>query len=470
MEERESKKYGVFVFLSIIFLIVSVTFLPSRSFAGDMEILLDDLVNKGVLTKQDAENLLKKMQEKKTKEMEKVKAEEKAPEPEWVKKLPDWIKNPPDWIKNTKISGDLRLRYEYSHRDTTPDDDPARERGRFRWRVGATTQIIDDVTVGFGLSSGSSSSASSTFGTVGDPRSTEQTLDSSFSKKPLVINYAFAQYKPIKWLSLLGGKLQTNPIFRANSVGPWPSELAWDNDITPEGAAVVFNYPAVLNFSVFSLDVFMNNAFFILDENNLAGSGREPYMFVIQPGFNLKIIKDINFKAALAKYVFSNVERRPQLKFGLSSNTLVNGRYQFNYDSWIATAEFGYNNPFGQKIVPYVGLFGEYIYNPDPEIAKRAYIGGIRVGYPSLKKFGDWQLSYAYRRLDKDAWLDTFLDSTFYSGAANSKGHKGSVYFGLTKNLFCDINYFHSVNILENSTPNRKRPEDVFQADIQFNF
>lgn len=466
MEGRESKKYGVFVFLSIMFLIMSVTFIPGRSFAGDMEVLLDELVNKGIITKQDADNLLKKMQE-----MEKMKAE-KAPEPEWVKKLPDWIKNPPDWIKNTKVSGDLRLRYDYSHRDTTPDDNPARERGRFRWRVGATTQIVDNVTVGFGLTSGSSSSATSTSGTIGDPRSTEQTLDSTFSKKPLAINYAFAQYKPIKWLSLSGGKLASNPIYRANSVGPWPSELAWDNDITPEGAAVVFNYPEVLNFSVFSLDVFMNNAFFILDENNPAGSGREPYMCVFQPGFNLKIIKDLNFKAALAKYIFSNIERRPQLKFGISSNsnTLVGGKYAFNYDSWIATAEFGYNNPFGQKFVPYVGLFGEYIYNPDPEIERRGYLAGIRVGYPSLKKFGDWQLSYAYRKLDRDAWLDTFPDSTFYSGAANVKGHKGSVYFGLTKNLFLDVNYFHSINIAEFSTPTVKRPEDVFQADIQFNF
>jgi hypothetical protein len=336
--------------------------------------------------------------------------------------------------------------------------------------VGATTKIIDEVTVGFGLSSGSSSSATSTSGTIGDPRSTEQTLDSTFSKKPLAINYAFAQYNPIKWLSLSGGKLQTIPIFRANSVGPWASELAWDNDITPEGAAVIFNYPEILKLDAINLDVFMNNAFFILDENNPAG--RDPYMWVFQPGFNLKIIKDLNFKAALAKYIFSNIERRPQLKFGISSNsnTLVSGRYKFNYDSWIATAEFGYNNPFGQKIVPYVGLFGEYIYNPDPDNENKAYLGGIRVGYPSLKKFGDWQVSYAYRRLEKDAWLDTFPDSTFYSGAANVKGHKGSIYFGLAKNLFCDINYFHAVNILEFSSAPKKRPEDVVQADIQFNF
>ena len=29
--------------------------------------------------------------------------------------------NLPDWIKNIKLLGDLRLRYEYNHRDSTPE-------------------------------------------------------------------------------------------------------------------------------------------------------------------------------------------------------------------------------------------------------------------------------------------------------------------------------------------------------------
>jgi hypothetical protein len=253
-------------------------------------------------------------------------------------------------------------------------------------------------------------------------------------------------------------------------LGFWASELVWDNDITPEGAAVVLNYPALLSLDAINLDVFMNNAFFILDENNPSGSGREPYVYVIQPGFNLKIMKDINLKAALAKYLLSGIKDKPQLKFSSNSNTLVGGKYKFNYEPWIGTAEFGYNNPFSQSIVPYVGLFGEYVYNPDPDDENKAYIGGIRVGYPFVKKFGDWQLIYAYRRLEKDSVLDILPDSTFYGGATNAKGHKAAIYFGLAKNLSCDLNYFHSVNILENSKPNKKAPEDILQVDIQFSF
>jgi hypothetical protein len=364
MEGRKNKKCKIRIFLFILFLTASTTFLPFRSFGGDMEILLDKLVGKGILTKPEAEGILKEMKETKgmekgktevqgaKTEIEPTKTEEKKVEsPEWVKNLPDWIINPPDWIKNIKLSGDLRLRYEYDHRDTTTNDDPERNRGRFRWRLGVDTKIVDDVTMGFGLASGS-----------GDPRSIDQTFDSSFSKKLLNIDYAFAQYKPLQWLSLIAGKIKTNPIFRANSLGFWASELAWDNDITPEGAAVVFNYPALLNLDAINLDVFMNNAFFILDENRPSAGGREPYVFVIQPGFNLKIMKDINFKAALAKYLFNGIKDKPQLKFSSNSNTLIGGNYKFTYDAWIETAELGYNNPFGQSIVPYVGLFGEGIY------------------------------------------------------------------------------------------------------------
>jgi hypothetical protein len=326
--------------------------------------------------------------------------------------------------------------------------------------VGADTKIIDDVTVGFGVASGS-----------GDPRSIDQTFDSSFSKKPVNINYAFAQYKPLPWLSLEGGKLRTIPIFRANSLGAWPSEVAWDNDITPEGAAVVLNYPGVLDLDPINLDVFMNDGFFLLDENNPSGSGREPYFYVIQPGFNLKIMKDLNFKAAIAKYLFYGVKNQPQLKFSSNSNTLLEtGRYKFDYDAWVGTAELGFNIPIYKNIVPYVGIFGEYVYNPDPDTQREAFLAGVRLGYPSIKKFGDWQLSYAYRKLEKDAWLDIFPDSTFYSGATNVKGHKAAVYFGLAKNLSCDVNYFHSVNILPNITLPRERPEDILQLDIQFNF
>ena len=78
---------------------------------------------------------------------------------------------------------------------------------------------------------------------------------------------------------------------------------------------MVLNYPALLNLDVVCLDVFMNDAFFILDEFS---NGREPYMFVLQPGFNLKIMKDIDFKSAVAYYQFFGIKNKPLLANGPS--------------------------------------------------------------------------------------------------------------------------------------------------------
>jgi hypothetical protein len=436
MEERKSKKYGVCVFLFIMFLIVSTTLFPSRSFAGDMEILLDDLVSKGVLTKQDAEDILKKMQETKTKEMEKAKAEGKAPEPDWVKNMPDWVKNPPDWIKNIKFSGDFRLRYQWEDREA--DDKLERNRGRFRLRLGAETKLADEVKVGFGLASGS-----------GDPRSTNVSFENTFEKKNIKIDYAFAEYSPVKWFSLIGGKFQ-NPLYR-------PSDLLWDTDITPEGAAVKFQYPVLP-----TLDISFNSGFFVLDE---ISDGHDPYMVALQPGLNWNITKDINFQLALAYYLFGGVQGTT-LDFSSGTNTLVNGKLKFNYDAPVVSAGFGFKNPFGQTFIPYFGLFGEYVNNPDPDDDHQGFIAGLRAGHTSMKKFGDWFFEYSYRKLEKDAWPDVFPDSDFYGGATNVKGHEAIFNFGLWKNIWLGFDYYNSRKILGDP----KQTENLVQVDFNFKF
>ncbi len=463
MRERKSKIRGC-IYLFTIFLTVSIVLSPFRSFAGDMEILLDDLVNKGVLTKQDAENILKKMQETKSKEPEKAKAEGKAPEPEWVKNVPDWIKNPPDWIKNIKFSGDLRLRYEYLDREPahlqngTSVDIPDENRFRFRYRLGIDTKVFDNVTVGFGLASGSA-----------NPRSNNLTFGNEFTNKGVVINYAYAAYSPLSWVTISGGKFKSNPIYRCNSLGFFPSELIWDNDLTPEGVAVIFNYPSLLKLEAVSVDVFMNNVFLYVDE--FATGQPNPYMFAVQPGFNLKIMKDINLKVAGGYYQFFGIKNKPELGnqpsspgglpagaiYGVGDSnsrtvtTPAGGNYLYNYNSFTASGELGYKTPF-QDIVPYVGLFGEFITNLSAHHNDDGWTAGIRIGHPFLTKLWDWQLMGAYERLERDAWLDVFPNDDFYQGMSNAKGYKLSAALGITKNISVGVNYFHTVNILPVST------------------
>ena len=94
-------------------------------------------------------------------------------------------------------------------------------------------------------------------------------------------------------------------------------------------------------------------------------------------------------------------------------------------------AEFDIN-----EIVPYIpraSVVGDYIYNPDPESDNHGWMAGLIVGSKKVKDWGDWSAMYLYRRLEKDAWIDTLPDSNAFEGKTGIKGHEGKVTFGLTK-------------------------------------
>ena len=461
-------------------MIASIAFLPLKAFAGDYEIMIDEMVKQGIITREQGDKMLKGIEETKAKQQQKAVGEQEKKEaeqakvegapaiPDWAKNIPDWILNPPDFIKRIKFSGDFRLRYDYLNREPTAEQeaagtqDFARNRARFRLRFGAETEIMDGLKVGFGLASQNSSTES---------RSNMVTFAHDFSKKIVGINYAYIAYTPtfFPWLTVEGGKLKDTPIYQANSYGIG-STFLWDQNITPEGFAVVFNYPDLFKFKWASVDVFMNNDFFILDE--LGAGGANPYVFVFQPGFNLKFMKDFNFKMAAAYYNFSNVKHQAEIAPAYQpdpgdSNTFIvggplAGTYMYNYNAFVESAELGYRTPF-PSIIPYVGVFGEIVHNTDSH--EGGWQGGVRLGYTSLDKFGDWQFSYAYRRLEADAWLDLLNELLFYQGQTNAKGHYVWAALGLMKHVNATISYYHAVNIV-----GPKQPEDRFLVDLNVVF
>ena len=116
------------------------------------------------------------------------------------------------------------------------------------------------------------------------------------------------------------------------------------------------------------------------------------------------------------------------------------------------------------NLIPYVGIFGEFIRNLNAS-HDEGFTGGVRLGSPSLTKFGDWQLAYAYRRLEKDAWPDIFPDDDFYQGQTNAKRHYVSGFFGLTKNISTATQLLPSTNIL-----GAKQPENRLLVDLMLKF
>ncbi len=425
------KKLLMIVFCLAMFLLA----VQVPAFAGEVDVLINKLVDKGILTQGEAGALLQEMQKEDVRQQAEVKQVAAEAAKEQVKSSS--VKLPP-WVEKVKFKGDLRLRYQGEKTDEKADS-PQRDRYRLRWRAGIVADVTENWEAGFGFASGSD-----------DPRSTNQTFENAFQTPDARLDYAYAKYTPFKSLSLIGGKFK-NPIWT-------PKDLLWDGDIMPDGVAATF-------FHKFSdaMKVFVTPAFFILEE--FSNTTKDPNLLAVQAGLEAKLGMPY-IKIAGTWYNFTNVEGNVFPHSSKSNSLDSNGKLFYDYDSFAAGAEIGVNL---KGPVPTVAVFGEYVISDgDDDLDKdgnkdnTGYLVGLKVGHNKIDKLLDWQFKYNYRELEKDAWVDFLPDSDFYSGATDTKGHEVEVTIGLAKHVSFGIDYYHSQPIRKHS----EREQDLIQADL----
>ncbi|MFA5096672.1 MAG: putative porin, partial [Candidatus Omnitrophota bacterium] len=218
--------------------------LISSSYAGEIDILLQKLVDKGVLTAGEAQQVKIETQEQVKKEV-----------------ATGTSASLPFWMQNIKIKGDLRLRYQYKHDKAANGLAKDTNIGRIRMRLGLEGKINEKLKAGVGIATGS-----------GDPRSTNITFGGYNEKKTIVLDYGYAKYSPFSWLELVGGKM-----FLGDTL--WePSDLIWDTDITPEGAMIKLNKGVGPN-----ANLFFNTGVLIVDADT-SSDNDAPVAYIVQPG------------------------------------------------------------------------------------------------------------------------------------------------------------------------------------------
>lgn len=430
------KRTAILLTLGILF--ISVFSQPL--WAGEVDILIKKLVEKKILTQSEAKELLGEIQREAAKE---------KPEKEVAKKT-----KLPKWVEKTKLKGDFRLRYQGEEVDNNPQNRPHRSRGRVRLRLGVESQVSEQWKVGFGIASGGA-----------DGRSTNETLDNFFESPDLRIDYAYAQYKPYKFLGLSGGKFK-NPLWGTK-------DLLWDGDIRPEGGAITFDFNLLPN-----LQIFATPAFFILDESS-RDTG-DPNMWVFQPGVKWKFRDNMYVKFAPAYYATDNIAGTaggPAHIDGLAftNNSVDNaGNRLYEYNAISLDAELGVNKIPGP--VPFIAVFGQYVNSDaDTDIDQdgfdddEGWLVGIKVGHQKVNKFARWQAKYNYRRLERDAWPDFLPDSDFFGGDTNVKGHEVELKFGLHKYVSMGLDYYHTEPI-RFPAGRPKIDEDIIQIDLLLKF
>lgn len=359
--------------------------LASSGYAQSSDALIDKLVEKGILTVKEAQQ----MRDEADKDfMRALSARNGMPE----------------YVTAFKLNGDFRGRYEGFFRDSGNSVD--RNRFRYRLRFGATASLLDDFEVGFGLVSQAAN---------GDPISGNQTFQDNGSKKPIAIDLAYGKWNPIvtpDWnATFTFGKMKNPFIF---------SDMMFDSDYTPEGLAAEIVYNINADHSVK-----LTGAGFILDE--LGGTSEDPYMLAAQlrwdanwtPKIKTSLGASILDILAAERLTVANIPNNINLgNTRDAAGVLTEGFNPIVLDGSLTYTFEGvpmYAAPFP------VTLAGEYIHNPRADRGD-AYSAGVTFGKAGKK--GLWEVSYRWKELQGDTWYEELVDSdsgAFYAAApANS--------------------------------------------------
>lgn len=425
--------------------------LASSASAQSADALIDKLVEKGILTVKEAQQ----MRDEADKDFMRALASKNGM---------------PEYVTAFKLNGDLRARYEGFFKDDPNFVD--RNRLRYRLRFGATASLFDNFEVGFSLVSQAAN---------GDPISGNQTVQDNGSKKPVAIDLAYAKWNPINtadWgATFTVGKMK-NPFV--------VSDMLFDSDYTPEGLAAEINY----NITPDQVIGFKAGGF-VLDE--LGGTSQDPYLLGAQLRWDA--LWNVHWKSTLGVSFFDILSSGQLTQGGNIPNNINLGNTRLAGAPNALTEGF---NPisvdgavtytFVDGIPKYPGPFpitfaAEYMTNPRVKTMGDGYSAGITFGKAGKKKL--WELSYRWKELQGNAWYEELVDSDTgayyrtapagsglaagYNSGTNYRGHVIRGSYSPYDTVTLTVSFFNIWAINENpagtgSTINR------LQVDAQWKF
>jgi hypothetical protein len=371
-----------------------------------------------------------------TERIEKV--EEKAAQKTEATGLPEKLK----WLENINLSGDLRYRYESIDEQSSGDWKAGVNRNRIRARLGLDAKVNDEWDIGLRIATG-----------AGDPVSTNQDLDKSFSGKDLWLDRAFFTWHPaaMKGFDFVGGKMP-NPFY---AVGH--NQLIWDHDLNPEGLAA--KYQRQLNDSS---KLYVSGGGFWVERASYTS------LWAIQSYLNHKFENDNYLIAGAGYYNYGNIKGQGDLytpwaggttaKWFGNTTTGSPAVFANDYDIIEVFGEYG----FKIDKMP-VAIFGDYVNNTAASDKNTGWLIGCT--FNKAKEPGSWEFRYDYRDLDADAVVGQFNDSDFVGGGTNGKGHWFGFTYQLAKNLQSALTYY--LDERKNSYDDKYRR---LQADLLLKF
>ncbi len=310
------------------------------------------------------------------------------------------------WADSIRISGDARFRYQ----NTDEEGRDARERWRYRGRLGFAAKVNDQVTANLRLVTNS-----------GDPLSDNITMDSGFADPTARLDRVFFTWTPVTDLALRFGKMTQ----------PWIAvdDLVFSGDVNPEGIAA--NY----KIGTDAVSLMLHGGAFVLverraDDETMLYSGQAAVKFDLGNKNYVMVGGSIYSYDNVKGYeIIGKAEKNSTVKVGEgdSQKTVYAGDYTIIEGFVKAGLNLG---------VP-LTIGAQYMVNTDAISDKdTGYLGMFEASLPAGFKVG-----YQYRYVEKDANLGTFAENTDFGNGTDVKGHIPYVSYDINKNFSVKVLY-----------------------------
>jgi len=462
------------------------TAMSGQAFAqGDSGALLDALVRKNILSSQEAEDIRA--------DLVRENAATNAGKIQLASS-----------ITELKLSGDLRLRYQYDNRkdvDVNPGGPGAgfpqhgaqRSRERFRLRLNADFKLGSDFFGGVQLQTGNAAD------------SANQTFGNGFNNYNIYISRAYLGWNATGWLTVIGGK-QPNPFYT--------TDLVWDSDINPDGFVERIDFHKL--FSSFGTETvsysdgktvasasssvrvappwelsLVAGQFIYTDNNEDAfdnDSSTDAWLFTTQVLGSYRFGNGVKatFAPGVMLYTAADVSgvtnETPYNAPGGTRNLAIvtaPGDVQFKVAGLKTKVlwDFAYNTKGNARAEEIYGLTGIGTTAGHSSRDNMAWLAGVQIGENKAK--GDWSLIANYRQTGLAAVDPNLNDSDFALGKVNTHGFKIGAAYNVTDFCVLAATYFDGRSLRKNlyggdSTGGAKLASansvQIFQLDLNVKF
>lgn len=311
-----------------------------------------------------------------------------------------------EWVGRFQWKGDLRYRNETIDQQYISG---MRNRDRIRLRAGFFAKVNDTVRVEMQMTT--------TEG--GDPRSSNQTLTDTNSRKPLDLDTAYAEWQPNAMWKVTLGKM------RYPWVRPGQSVL-FDGDINPEGVAVNFTNPTPggVYASAFYTQLAERGAgSALIGQTNLSDSN----MVGAQVGWRSNPAQPTRFMVGASYFAYGAVKGYNALFGGnaFGNTTTTSAAVCRKGIATCLASDFSVVELMGEFATVAGGFpltaYADYMKNTDATTPyDTAYSVGFQYGRASNPR--TWEVGAGYQKVEKDSQFGQYVDSDFGAGNTDSDG------------------------------------------------